>query len=451
MFPCQSTLSSSPTCVHPFSVRRARLRSRASLPDLRHPAAHLAPCHQGDRRDPLCDHGRVEHSADAAVVGSGVIGSSIALELARQGRDVVVLDKAGGIGLGSTSASSAIVRFNYSTYEGVALSWEARHGWLDWERHLGKRDPDGLARFHRTGLAVLTTGADGHERASALFDRVGVPYEMWTGRDLRRHLPALDIGSFGPPKRVDSDAFFAPAVGEVSAVYTPDAGYVDDPALAAHNLAVAAQAHRTRYLLHQRVTSVTQRGGRWRLSTEQGESVEAAVVVNAAGPWSAQVNEMAGVGRDFGVTTRPLRQEVHQVPAPETFSTDAVPGAILADLDLGIYVRPLAGSGLLVGGTEPECDPLEWLEDPEQSSPHPSVERFEAQVTRAARRIPSLGVPNRPRGVTGVYDVSGDWTPIYDRTDRAGFYVAIGTSGNQFKNAPVVGKLMATLVDAVER
>src|SRR4051794_2687969 len=381
MFPCQSTLSSSPTCVHPFSVRRARLRSRASLPDLRHPAAHLAPCHQGDRRDPLCDHGRVEHSADAAVVGSGVIGSSIALELARQGRDVVVLDKAGGIGLGSTSASSAIVRFNYSTYEGVALSWEARHGWSDWEQHLGHRDPDGLAHFHRTGLAVLTTGEDGHERASALFDRVGVPYEMWTGSDLRRHLPALDTGSFGPPKRVDSDAFFAPAVGEVTAVFTPDAGYVDDPALAAHNLAVAAQTHGTRYLLHHRVTSVTQHvtrhGRRWRLATEQGESVEAAVVVNAAGPWSAQVNEVAGAGRGFGVTTRPLRQEVPQVPSPETFSTDAVPAAILADLDLGIYVRPLAGSGLLVGGTEPACDPLGGLPDPGQAGPPPPVARCE--------------------------------------------------------------------------
>ena len=42
-----------------------------------------------------------------------------------------------------------------------------------------------------------------------------------------------------------------------------------------------------------------------------------------------------------------------------------------------------------------------------------------------------------------------DWTPVYDRTDRPGFYVAMGTSGNQFKNAPVVGTLMRTLVDAV--
>jgi glycine/D-amino acid oxidase-like deaminating enzyme len=58
-----------------------------------------------------------------------VVGSSIALELAESGRDVLVLDKGGGAGLGSTSASSAIVRIHYSTYEGIAVSWEAKFGW----------------------------------------------------------------------------------------------------------------------------------------------------------------------------------------------------------------------------------------------------------------------------------------------------------------------------------
>ncbi len=51
----------------------------------------------------------------------------------------------------------------------------------------------------------------------------------------------------------------------------------------------------------------------------------------------------------------------------------------------------------------------------------------------------------------GLYlDVSDDWIPIYDRTDLAGFYVAIGTSGNQFKTAPAVGELMTALINACE-
>jgi sarcosine oxidase subunit beta len=46
-----------------------------------------------------------------------------------------------------------------------------------------------------------------------------------------------------------------------------------------------------------------------------------------------------------------------------------------------------------------------------------------------------------------LYDVSDDWIPVYDRTDLPGFYVAIGTSGNQFKNAPVVGDLMTAVIE----
>jgi glycine/D-amino acid oxidase-like deaminating enzyme len=176
------------------------------------------------------------------------------------------------------------------------------------------------------------------------------------------------------------------------------------------------------------------------------ETVDADVLVNAAGPWSGQINDLAGAGSDFTVTTRPMRQEVHEVASP------AGPDErlIVADPDLGIYTRPAGPGRMIVGGMEPECDPPEWLDDPDAFNPHATSSVFEAQLLRAARRFPGLQVPNRPVGIAGVYDVTTDWAPIYDRTDRPGFYVAIGTSGNQFKNAPVVGTVMRTLIDAVE-
>lgn len=62
--------------------------------------------------------------------------------------------------------------------------------------------------------------------------------------------------------------------------------------------------------------------------------------------------------------------------------------------------------------------------------------------------MPTIMVPHRPTGLAGVYDVSDDWIPIYDKTSLPGFFVAIGTSGNQFKNALAVGPLMATLIGA---
>ena len=50
-----------------------------------------------------------------------------------------------------------------------------------------------------------------------------------------------------------------------------------------------------------------------------------------------------------------------------------------------------------------------------------------------------------------LYDCSDDWIPIYDKSDMKGFYMAIGTSGNQYKNALVVGAMMAELIDACEK
>jgi sarcosine oxidase subunit beta len=44
--------------------------------------------------------------------------------------------------------------------------------------------------------------------------------------------------------------------------------------------------------------------------------------------------------------------------------------------------------------------------------------------------------------------VADDWVPIYDKSDLPGFFMACGTSGNQFKNAPIAGKFMAAIIDA---
>ena len=388
-------------------------------------------------------------TADAVVVGAGVIGAAIALELARSGRSVVVVDKAGGIGHGSTSASSAIVRFHYSTLTAVALAWEARQCWEDWRGHLGHDDPDGLATFMLTGMLVLERAPTASAAITAHFDAVGVPWERWSANEIRRRAPVLDVGAYGPPKPVTSDEFFAPAQGELGGTWTPDAGYVDDATLAAHNLAVAARGHGAEFQLRHEVTGLEAAGSRrWRVRTRRGDgsdAVDCDVVVNAAGPWSGAVNALAGAGADFAVTSRPLRQEVHRLPAPDEQALKLA----LADPDLGVYLRPTPG-GVLVGGMEPECDPLEWLARPEDVGEHVSPTTYEAQTVRAARRVPHLTVPNRPTGIVGVYDASTDWTPIYDRTALPGYYVAMGTSGNQFKNAPVVGQLMAALITAVE-
>lgn len=392
------------------------------------------------------------HNADAVVIGAGVIGSSIALELARGGREVIVVDKAGGIGHGSTSSSSGVVRFHYSSHAGVALAWESVHCWRDWAGHLGYADPIGLATFVRTGILVLEPVSGASAAVTSLFDRVGVPWEFWAAATISRRLPQMDVGLFGPPAPVDSQAFFADPHGLVSGSFTPDAGHIGEPQLAAHNLGVAAQHSGAKLLLRKEIRSIEARGEKcWQLTTTDGDTIGSDVVVNAGGPWSSRVNEIAGVDNDFAVSSRPLRQEVHVVAAPPGFDGPGGElGVSVADRDLGIYVRSAGNGQVLVGGMEPECDPLEWLDDPDAAGDHATPPVFEAQVLRAARRFPGLAVPNRPTGIAGVYDATTDWIPIYDRTEADGFYVAMGTSGNQFKNAPVVGQLMSHLICAIE-
>ncbi|HEX6345589.1 FAD-dependent oxidoreductase [Umezawaea sp.] len=382
---------------------------------------------------------------DVVVVGAGVIGSSIALELARAGHRVVVLDRAPGAGQGSTSASSAIVRFNFSTTAGVATAWEAHSGWLDWADHLG-HDVGDLAVFRRSGLVMLDVEAAPRTSWLPLFDEIGVPYEEWDSGTVAERVPGIDTGRYWPPKRLDDERFWEDARHSLGGVYTPDAGYVPDPSLAAVNLAAAASARGAEFRFRSTVTAVERAGGRVRsVRLSDGTRIPCAVVVNAAGPWSGAVNRLAGVGSDFTVGVRPMRQEVAHVPVPAGYV-----GPVVADMDLGTYFRGDVGGGLLIGGTEPECDPMQWTDDPDAVDIRPTAAVFDAQVTRAARRLPDLAVPNRARGVVGVYDVADDWTPIYDRSELDGYYLAIGTSGNQFKNAPVVGQLMAELINRVE-
>lgn len=394
---------------------------------------------------------RADTVADAVVVGAGVIGSSIALELARGGLRVVVVDRFGGAGNGSTSASSAVVRFTYPTVEGVTAAWESRHCWEAWRDHLEAPAGEPLASYHRCGVTMLDVDLAPRGLFTRHFDEVGVPYEEWDADRLAARLPAVDTGRYWPPRPVDDEEFFADATGRLGALHTPDGGFVDDPRLAAANLAAAARRHGAAFRWRARVTAVPRSGGRLRgVRLDDGTELSAPVVVNAAGPWSGRLNRLAGVGGDFTVSLRPLRQEVHHVAAPPGYGVGGGSGPVLADMDLGTYIRPDGRGFLLVGGTEPECDALEWLDDPDTGRPGPTVSGFRTQMTRAARRLPGLRVPGRPRGVAGVYDVAGDWTPVYDRTDLDGFYVAIGTSGNQFKNAPLAGRLMSTLIHGVE-
>ncbi|CAB4680627.1 unannotated protein [freshwater metagenome] len=383
----------------------------------------------------------------AIVIGAGVIGSAVAFELARDGWNVTVIDKAGGPGQGSTSSSSSIIRFNYSTYAGVVLAWESFQTWLDWRAHLGAAPEEQIAEMVNLGVVMLDVPVMNIAATTELFNKVGIEYEIWDARTLAARIPGIDPGKFWPPKPIDDPAFWEDATDSTGALYTPAGGYISDPSLSAVNLADAAKRHGANFRFKEEIVSVIKSIDRVTgVRLASGEEVLADVVVNVAGPWSGKINAMAEVGNDFTVELAPMRQEVHHVDAPPGMES----GPMIGDLDVGVYMRPTPGGGFLVGGTEPECEPMQWIDDPDQAHMLRTQELYDAQVTRAARRFPDLKVPPVAKGIAGVYDVSSDWTPIYDKSELPGFYLAIGTSGNQFKNAPGAGVIMAKLIDYVE-
>jgi sarcosine oxidase subunit beta len=389
-------------------------------------------------------------SYDAVVIGAGVIGAAIGLELARKGQKVLNVDMAPAAGYGSTAGSCAIIRTHYSTLEGSAFAYEGFHYWKAWADYLGANDERGLAEFAQTGCIVMKTEANGQlANVKAHMDALGVPYEDLDTAALKEKAPYYDVQLFHPPKRPEDEGFGEPTGGELpGCVYFPYAGYITDPQLSAHNLQRAAEAAGGEFLFNRRIVEIGKddSGRIASVTLDDGSTIATRVVVNVAGPHSCKVNEMAGATADMKIKTRALKQEVVHVPRPVD-DYDSF-GMVTSDSDIACYTRPEKGGFLLVGSEDPPCDTREWV-DPDDWDRNFS-EQWRVQALRAAQRIRNLGIPSQTKGVTELYDVTDDWIPIYDKSCVPGYYMACGSSGNQFKNAPVAGAMMADLIEKVE-
>ena len=388
---------------------------------------------------------------DAIIIGAGIIGCSIAFELSKKGLKTLNVDKLPGAGNGSTSNSCAVIRVHYSTVDGTAVAYESYLYWDAWEKYLGVKDLQGLARFYKRGIMVFKSEAnDMLKKVCSNLDTLGIAYENLDVAGIKRKYSLLDNTSYHPPRRPEDDQFGVANPEPLhGAIYYPEGGYISDPVLSTHNVQVAAEAHGAAFQFNTSVVDIIKDGGCVQgVQLEDGTALRAPVVVNASGPHSFVINRMAGVEQGMKIKTRALRHEVVHVPAPEGFDFEAE-GCPSSDSDIGAYWRPEVGNHILSGSEDPACDPKEWVENPDVFN-RDLTEQARVQACRLALRIPELRVPNQVGGVVDLYDVTDDWIPIYDKSDLSGFYLAIGTSGNQYKNAPVVGKMMADLISQCE-
>ena len=389
---------------------------------------------------------------EAIVIGSGIIGCSIAYELSKKGWKTLNIDKLEASGFGSTANTCAVTRVHYSTIEGTALAYESYKYWEAWDEYIGVEDPSGLAKLNKRGVLVIkSTANDQLKKVRNMMDEIGIAYKDLTFDQVKEKCPILDDTSYYPPRRPEDSEFGrkndVPLKG---AIYYEEGGYISDPVLSVHNVQVAAESHGAEFKFKALVSNIIKESNKVvGVSLEDGTRIEAPVVINAAGPHSFVINRMADVEAGMKIKTRALRHEVAHLPVPEGFDYEST-GCPSSDSDIGAYWRPEVGNHILTGSEDPECDPKEWIENPDEFNRN-LTEQAKAQAFRLAQRIPTMPVPNQIQGVVDLYDVADDWIPIYDKSDLPGFYMAVGTSGNQYKNAPVVGKMMAELIEQCEK
>jgi glycine/D-amino acid oxidase-like deaminating enzyme len=354
-------------------------------------------------------------TAEAIIIGAGVMGASLAFHLTRAGmKRVTVLDKKGLCG-GMTAKSGALVRMHYTNEPEARMAFAALPYFQHWQEIVG-----GACGFTRTGFIVTVTpdNADRLRQNVEMLQRIGVNTAVITPQDLR---------ALQPFAQVDDLAV---------AAYEPDSGYADPQATAT---AFLQQAQRHGATLREGVTvrAIRTSGGRVvGVDTPDGP-FDAPTVVVMAGPWSDRL--LRTVGIDFPLTLQRAQIAFYHRPPPL-----AEGHMVFIDGALGTYFRPHAEGLTLVGvgRWQPEPPP-----DPDHYNEANDPDFIPAAKAKAARRIPGLQQAEYKRGHAGIYDVSPDSRAILDRAPGIeGLYMAAGFSGTGFKISPAVGACMAELI-----
>ncbi len=386
---------------------------------------------------------------DVIIIGSGVIGTATAYELSKLNYKTLNLDINGDAGHGSTSGSCAIIRVHYSTLEGTAIAWESYHYWKNWIDYLNVKDERGFANFLETGCLVMKTKSNNFlKKHKEICNELKIPFEEWNKDKILENLPQYSLKSFAPAKRPNDPFFGIPSEKNIDGgVFFPTAGYVNDPALSAHNLQRASEANGAKFKFNSKVIEILKNNGKVSgIKLSDNTKIYAPVVINVAGPASSSINKMAEVIDDMKISTKALKQEVIHLPLPKNYAGKKGK-FVISDSDISLYSRPELDNYLLVGSEDPPCDPNIWIDDVNDLNWKVPSEQSRIQAMRMAQRLTNLGIPNKPKSIVDLYDVSDDWIPIYDKSSLPGFFMACGTSGNQYKNAPVAGKIMSQLVD----
>lgn len=353
-------------------------------------------------------------TADVVVIGGGIEGTSIAYHLTKLGvKNLVLLEKK-QLASGSTGKSCGIVRTHYSHDVLIRLAQKGTEEFEQMEDEIG-----GHPGFVRNGFVFMATAEDeaATSEITGMQKRAGVDVERLTPQAFEELLPdVLDDGC-------------------TLATYERRGGFAD-PYGVTTAYAAAARSSGAEVCEGVEVTGIDVSGGRVARVLTTGGAIETRTVVNAAGPWGANVGRMAGVDLPLiPVRNQEIALSPH-LPYPTTKPT-------VFDMNTTVYLRPESGGIVIVGA----ASGADYCDDPDNYNEKADAPVIEDTSERVCRLLRDGEQARLVRGWSGVITVTPDFNPILGRISGVdGFIVAVGFSGHGFKIAPAVGQCIAELI-----
>lgn len=354
-------------------------------------------------------------TADAVVVGGGVVGASTLFHLTRLGVHNAVLCERRQPGSGASGASGAFIQFHFCRNEPEThITQASMPVWERWDEIVGA----GSCGWARAGYLRLEPAHREHilrERVE-LLRRFGVDSSVINPDEIARLAPYLHLNDI------------------TAAAYEPGSGYADSNATingfldaANHN---GGEVRTDTTVTGVRVTSCRVTG----VDTTSGP-IDAPLVILAAGAWTLPLIEPLGVHlpvtsaltRAYGFEMSVIVRDMVTVGdgAEQSYFHSAAPDS----------AHVLVGIG--AGGRR-------TLDDPNaDEEPVPAEGIADAHARLAARLRGATGARSTG-GRSGPITLTPDDLPIIDEHPAAsGLFLFTGDGGASFKTAPAIGTSLA--------